>query len=536
MLYCCSRSLNKIFIEHKMSNITYDDGPSELQPEDLTNNAFDESFLLSNPPLPDDSFSSNQSLSPCMVSVKRDDSDDDSENDFQNTKATVPPNTAREVYLVTYSRADVVKVQDRKRFAEIVCSEFNRDDDVVQKWVCSAEMHRKEGFHFHLAIKLNTCRRFRQVRLNLKKKHGIDVDFQGWHDNYYSAFTYVTKYDTDYITSPNHPALENPPKTSKATSAKRSCSQTDENPTTTSTTKKRCQKPYKPPRLDGDQLGQIIRKNNIRKVEQLYALAGELEKEGKHDLQSYLYKHPQQKSHVELISLVWNIENAPEKIARNKKSRLEILAEAKAQPCAIHEETGVPCNGEWLKCALETLQRNNISRKLFSELVMKSLKFGRGKGKNLMITGPTNCAKSFMLMPLTKVFKCFSTPANGNFNWTIAPQKEIIFLNDIRYESDGEKKIMPWHMFLNLLEGATVNISMPKNFYADDYEWVEKQPIFATCENPIVRIKNGSLDEGETQQMAQRWVVLKFRHQYLEDANHDITPCGRCFAELLLEA
>ena len=109
-------------------------------------------------------------------------------------------------------------------------------------------------------------------------------------------------------------------------------------------------------------------------------------------------------------------------------------------------------------------------------------------------------------------------------------------MNDIRYDVDGEKRVMPWNMFLNLLEGVKVNISMPKNFYAKDYEWSERQPIFATSDKPIVRIRDGSIDLGETQQMAERWIVINFQHQYINGrANYDIEPCGSCFAKLVLD-
>ena len=119
------------------------------------------------------------------------------------------------------------------------------------------------------------------------------------------------------------------------------------------------------------------------------------------------------------------------------------------------------------------------------------------------------------------------TTSQRIYNWVNAPNKEIIFLNDIRHEDDGERKVMPWNMFLNLLEGITVNISRPKNFYSQDSEWSERQPIFATAENPIVRICNGKLDEGETQQIAQRWKVIKFKHQYLGDkVNYDLIACS----------
>ena len=66
------------------------------------------------------------------------------------------------------------------------------------------------------------------------------------------------------------------------------------------------------------------------------------------------------------------------------------------------------------------------------------------------------------------------TPSQGIYNWVNAPNKEIIFVNYMRYEDDGEKNVMRWNMFLNLLEGITVNISRPKNFYSQDFEWSER--------------------------------------------------------------
>ena len=216
-------------------------------------------------------------------------------------------------------------------------------------------------------------------------------------------------------------------------------------------------------------------------------------------------------------------------IKRSEKSRLEILREAKLKPCDTDAELGIQCNGSWLACALETLRHNKIDRKEFSNFVLHNLEHGRGKGKNIMICGPTNCAKSFILLPLTKIYMCFMTPSQGIYNWVNAPNKEIIFLHDIRYEDDGERKVVPWNIFLNLLEEITVNISRPKKFFSQDFEWSERQPIFATAENPIVRIRDGQLDEGETKQMAQRLKVIKFKHQYLGDkVNYDLIVCSSC--------
>ena len=140
------------------------------------------------------------------------------------------------------------------------------------------------------------------------------------------------------------------------------------------------------------------------------------------------------------------------------------LNDSKLKPCDTDAKLGIQSIGSWLACALETLRYNNIDRKEFSNIALHSLEHSRGKGKNIMICGTTNCAKSFILLPLTKIYKCFMTPSQGIYNWVNTPDKEIIFLNDIRYEENGEKKVMPWNMFLNLLEGITVKKTGLKTF------------------------------------------------------------------------
>ena len=213
--------------------------------------------------------------------------------------------------------------------------------------------------------------------------------------------------------------------------------------------------------------------------------------------------------------------------------RVQRLDEARSTPCVSFG--GYVCAGQWLEAALETLQRNGFTRQQFAEAVLVCLRHGRGKGRNLYLCGPTNCAKTFLLLPLTEIYTTFSCPGDGTYNWVSAPEKEVIFLNDLRYEANGEHRVMAWGKFLNLLEGHKVNISRPKNHFDTDIEWTQRQPIFATSDKRITRIKGGVVDDGETQPMAKRWKVLEFTKQYSDDeVKFDILPCGRCFAELIL--
>ena len=57
-----------------------------------------------------------------------------------------------------------------------------------------------------------------------------------------------------------------------------------------------------------------------------------------------------------------------------------------------------------------------------------------GKYRNLIITGPANCAKRFMLKPLKLIVSdsIFENPANGKYAWVGPKKVKLFLLNDFR--------------------------------------------------------------------------------------------------------
>ena len=214
---------------------------------------------------------------------------------------------------------------------------------------------------------------------NHKKSYGIDLDFKKWHDNYYAAYTYVTKFDTHFPTSENHPVLNNAPSTSKATFKKRGLPFEQKDATNNVFAKKL--KYCKAPSLKNKNVGEIIKHNNIKTSKQLCSVAEQQARKDKTDLLSYLYKRPNTKQQTDLIDTIWAIENSESEIKRSEKSHLEILLEAKLKPFDTDAELGIQCNGSWLACALETLRCNTIDRKEFSNLILHNLGHGWGTTK-----------------------------------------------------------------------------------------------------------------------------------------------------------
>ncbi|KAJ7375250.1 hypothetical protein OS493_001995 [Desmophyllum pertusum] len=140
----------------------------------------------------------------------------------------------RQVYLVTYSQANLDMFPTRRSFAEAVVCSFSGTTANVLQWVCCREPHIHGGSHYHLAIKLDRCQRWLQSKQYLQSQHDISVHFSNLHHNYFSAWKYVTKSDEHVVESEGHPDLWNskPPKTNKACSRKTTITQRAKRKTT----------------------------------------------------------------------------------------------------------------------------------------------------------------------------------------------------------------------------------------------------------------------------------------------------------------
>ena len=89
--------------------------------------------------------------------------------------------------------------------------------------VVAVKTTKKCGKHYHLCVKLDRNQRWLSSKEFLRNEYGINANYSSKHHNYYSAWTYVTKEDENFIESAGHPDLKNAsePKTSAASRAKR---------------------------------------------------------------------------------------------------------------------------------------------------------------------------------------------------------------------------------------------------------------------------------------------------------------------------
>ena len=273
-----------------------------------------------------------------LQSYNNDDSTSSGDSDDGNN---LTEKNIRSVYLITYSQADLTKFPSREDFAAAVVKSFENGTGNVLQWCCSREKHKKFGEHYHLALKLDRNQRWLQSKNFLSREHGIVVHYSSRHDNYYSAWRYVTKQDLDYVPSKGHQDLANKgePKTSAASRGKRVRAAARERGSDEEECDDEVSSSKKKRKLTGFEVSQIITDKGIKTVIELQALAFEQKKAGKTDLAEFLINRSPRVI-ADILSTSWEIEQSSAKLERSKKTRIELLQEAGNSDCVEG------CNGE----------------------------------------------------------------------------------------------------------------------------------------------------------------------------------------------
>ena len=226
----------------------------------------------------------------------------------------------------------------------------------------------------------------------------------------------MTKQDKEFVQSPGHLDLsDGPPKTTRASFANRPHStgshgtepvaddSSDSNEESSQDHRQeKNTKTNRKKRMSSYELAEIVVAKRIKSYTELLAFAREQKLEGKTDVAEFVLNRGS-KVVAEFLQTAWDMENSQETPQRQKKSQLRLLYDS------LHQECVPDCHGQWVTCAKEVLSRNNISVSGFAQSVRTLLEKGRGKHRNIMLIGPTNCAKTFLLNPLNVIYNTFTT-------------------------------------------------------------------------------------------------------------------------------
>ena len=97
------------------------------------------------------------------------------------------------------------------------------------------------------------------------------------------------------------------------------------------------------------------------------------------------------------------MQNSKATLETEKTSRMQLLEKARLSSIVDG------CDMEWHICYRNIFERNSINSYVYADGIRDQLIHGRGKFRNVMITGRANCGKTLMLTPVEIIFHTLAT-------------------------------------------------------------------------------------------------------------------------------
>ena len=502
-------------------------------PRPKRRNTTSESLIIPSTPT---SQQSTSSILPCVTPVPNLPSTPviEEEGTQYEEPVLLEENNTRRTYLITYSQADLELFPSRPSFGAACVAAFG-GGNAVHYFCVGLEDHEDDGQHYHVAILLTKSQRWFHARKHLESL-GAKVNFSVSGSMYASAYFYTTKMDKAYYhghCAAAHPKRATIGKNLKAAKA----NETYRNNVTNN--KRTAAKTTKPKKMTKLSVVDIITKEGLETDDELLLHASVMRKEDKEDaaLLEYLIKLGE-KGRGDLLKDARKLASAEQNVKLSKTKRVEVVQEVlRDGSCSC------PQRGLWLTLAMEICELNNIPHQDLGFAIHDLLDVGRKKHKNLLLFGESNCAKTFLLDPLSLIFvNTFHTPPSSTFGWLDADRAQVIYLNDYRWKPLDQDGDITWDAFLRLLEGNFCKLPAPMNSRSDHIYLAKKNdvPIFCTTSAPIKFWKKDPYEPQtpqhatENKMMKERWhAPFNLTHQFEEDEKVECEPCAWCFCKFI---
>lgn len=446
-------------------------------------------------------------------------------------------NKINRTYLITYSQADLSICPTRESFATLVVEAFQGN---VNYMCVSRECHSGVGMHYHAAVLLSTSSRWHPAKTYMQSR-GVVVNFSTSGAMYAGAYFYVTKDDPCYIhaavKSQSHPPrseIGTNEKAKKANTtylanvAKRKAEKENARGAESESAKKKSR-----PKLTRLKMIDLCLENNIKTDDEMLVFAKKRRSEMGDDHVLENFTRIGEKGRGEVLREAAKMSAADENVRLSRTSRMEIVKSVLSSgECSCKEK------GMWLTLAYDICDKNRIDAETIKTAFYELLVGGRKKHKNIILVGESNCAKTFLVQPLSIVFtRTFNTPPSSTFGWLDADTAQIILLNDYRWKPTDHGGDIAWDAFLRLLEGGDCKLPAPMNSRASHISLPRENdvPIFCTS-GDTVKFWKKDLNEPQTDEhrrenkmMDERWRVIRLQHVFDEDDKVECPPCAWCF-------
>jgi hypothetical protein len=479
---------------------------------------------------------------------------DSGEEPIDHEEDTVPPPSStaragRRVYLVTFSFSEIEGRRrpsefSRREFGELLVTAFESSIPSLRVAYCAVFMEQhaaadKSGArnpHYHVSIKSNKQHSWAPIADLLRREHRVYAHFAVTGKGYRSAFSYgwfptprkpMSELDKDFELingTEEHPTPSDASKRQFWHSKKRSSS-SDQREGGSSSFPKEEEQDHEEESKNGQNAKRSVR-------EAVRAKAYRLIKENNFQTGDEFLAYVQRLDDPRLISLFMSnsadgiVEralhalDAEKRLKRSKQTREEILCEEAGKPCLCEAREA------WKLAAVELLHFQKISPVQFARSVMDALREGAAKATNVYIHGTTTSGKSWILEPLSVIFRCHLTPPNkSGFPLQDLCAKELILWQDFRLNED----VLPWSSLLLIFEGTVITVRRPRTEFQGDKDVKVSQPVFISSVEPLSHPHSK-----EREMMEGRFKFFHFTKTLPSGQVRKVPPCPSCFASFVI--
>ncbi|KAF4713706.1 hypothetical protein FOZ62_008820, partial [Perkinsus olseni] len=356
-------------------------------------------------------------------------------------------------YLITWSRprdsssglrapGDISK----EGFGKELEHAFSHYDIPLSFYCIVAELHDdRVSVHYHASTASPRRHRWRRLAALLLKR-GIALHFKAFL-SYLACYRYATKFDASPLLSSSHPALPSDP-------TERECRLVEQRDCSGEGTRIR-------------KLSDIAGWITAKKLKTEVQFLAEATKEK--NVKDFVLNSRDSPS--VMLGKVWSMNSAANNVDRAAKGRLQILRESA-------EAGGCTCGGVASQAIQHILSRNSVPFTSFSESVIGMLRGGRSRNRNLAISGPSACGKSYLMGHLGEIYESLGALGSGSYPLAILLEKnvEIFILDDFRY--NGKQVGFGVSDCLCFFEGKTLlTVALPKTVSKSDGVYVNDAPV-----------------------------------------------------------
>ena len=214
------------------------------------------------------------------------------------------------------------------------------------------------------------------------------------------------------------------------------------------------------------------------------------------------------------LEFCWSLEEAPQRMQRIGKTRLDILLEAAIDPQASCKNGHGRCEDR----LNEILIHQDVAPSEFGHAIYTALEHGRRKGNAVMVVGGRDTGKTTVTEPARLIFNAMQTPQSDSF----CPLQnirghEVLLWQDFRFSPGhprkGEQGLRidegTWN---RLLEGLPTLIGVPKSEGSRvDFLYQEDAACIFTGPFELKAYRDGKVDVTETEQLACRMRYITFK-------------------------